>query len=158
MLCLGCGYSLQGLDRNSCPECARAFDPSDPTTFDVKSSSIWRRHALLVLLAPPWIAVIGGHSALVMARLQLGRWPHRDGLDDPKYIPGVMYFGWVWFAGLVLTFPCLVATVVAVFGPRPRYSLCASRELSVLLIGIAWAAALILLFADFARVGVWLLD
>lgn len=157
MLCRGCGYSLKGLDRNCCPECARAFDASDPSTFDAKNHSIWRRHAL-VLLAPPWLAVIGGHAALVLARLQLGRWPHRGGLDDPKYIPGVMYFGWVWFAGLILTFPCLVVTIVAIFRPRPRYTLCANRELSTLLIGVAWTGGLTLLFADFARVGSWLLD
>jgi hypothetical protein len=33
MLCLGCGYDLRGLPENRCPECGRAFDPVDPTTF-----------------------------------------------------------------------------------------------------------------------------
>ncbi len=31
--CLGCGYALRGLGRPVCPECGRAFIPSDTTTF-----------------------------------------------------------------------------------------------------------------------------
>jgi len=33
MRCLGCGYDLRGLPENRCPECGRAFDPDDSTTF-----------------------------------------------------------------------------------------------------------------------------
>ncbi len=32
-LCLGCGYQLRGLPVWRCPECGRAFDPNDATTF-----------------------------------------------------------------------------------------------------------------------------
>lgn len=31
--CLGCGYRLMNLPSQTCPECGRWFDPSDPTTF-----------------------------------------------------------------------------------------------------------------------------
>jgi len=33
MRCLNCGYDLRGLPKNRCPECGRAFDPSDRSTF-----------------------------------------------------------------------------------------------------------------------------
>jgi hypothetical protein len=31
--CLHCGYALRGLTTARCPECGRAFDPTDPATF-----------------------------------------------------------------------------------------------------------------------------
>lgn len=33
MVCLTCGYALDGLPSNLCPECGGAFDPADATTF-----------------------------------------------------------------------------------------------------------------------------
>ena len=33
MHCLDCDYSLHNLSENRCPECGRAFDPDDPTTY-----------------------------------------------------------------------------------------------------------------------------
>lgn len=41
--CLSCGYQLRGLPEAVCPECARAFDPLDPTTFDGDPSRRRRR-------------------------------------------------------------------------------------------------------------------
>lgn len=32
-VCLHCGYSLRGLPENVCPECGKAFDPAEPTTW-----------------------------------------------------------------------------------------------------------------------------
>ncbi len=32
--CLECGYIVEGLSINRCPECGTGFDPTDPTTFD----------------------------------------------------------------------------------------------------------------------------
>ena len=31
--CLGCGYRLTGVNHFRCPECGRAFDPDDPTSY-----------------------------------------------------------------------------------------------------------------------------
>ncbi len=31
--CLGCGYILDGLPENRCPECGQPFDPADPSSF-----------------------------------------------------------------------------------------------------------------------------
>ncbi len=36
--CLDCGYMLDGLPSNRCPECARTFDPTNPRTFAVNNS------------------------------------------------------------------------------------------------------------------------
>jgi hypothetical protein len=32
--CKGCQYSLANLTEPRCPECGRAFDPNEPSTFD----------------------------------------------------------------------------------------------------------------------------
>jgi hypothetical protein len=32
--CLDCGYILDGLPENRCPECGKPFDPNDARTFD----------------------------------------------------------------------------------------------------------------------------
>ena len=34
MHCLTCHYNLRNLVEHRCPECGRAFDPSDPKTFN----------------------------------------------------------------------------------------------------------------------------
>ncbi|MCH8146875.1 MAG: hypothetical protein IH987_02645 [Planctomycetes bacterium] len=45
-MCIDCDYFLRGLDVSVCPECGRAFDPSDATTFQHPSRPVgWRRWA-----------------------------------------------------------------------------------------------------------------
>ena len=39
---MGCRYRLKGLAANRCPECGRAFDPNDETTFDGASRDFTR--------------------------------------------------------------------------------------------------------------------
>lgn len=55
--CKKCGYSLAGLaaDGTACPECGRAFDPADPSTFDnvprrTRRRRLARRLVLIELL------------------------------------------------------------------------------------------------------------
>jgi predicted amidophosphoribosyltransferase len=46
--CSNCGYVLDGLPENRCPECGRPFDPDDPRTFrTARSYNRWRWHVLL---------------------------------------------------------------------------------------------------------------
>lgn len=33
MKCLGCGYILENLPENRCPECGKTFSPDNPFTF-----------------------------------------------------------------------------------------------------------------------------
>jgi len=58
--CLGCGYILEGLPGNRCPECGRAFDLSDPTTYRIGTACPrWWLAFRLVRVPPPasiWIA------------------------------------------------------------------------------------------------------
>ena len=35
MYCRKCGYVLDGLDKNRCPECGREFDPNNQATYKV---------------------------------------------------------------------------------------------------------------------------
>lgn len=45
-VCLRCGYSLRGLPNVVCPECGRAFDPGDASTYrDRATKPSWRRWA-----------------------------------------------------------------------------------------------------------------
>ena len=60
--CLGCGYSLRGLPEHICPECGRAFDPGDPSTYRQGGSKpYWLRWA-----APPksWHGVVAAACTL----------------------------------------------------------------------------------------------
>src|SRR5262245_52788825 len=93
MFCRACGYELRGLGAGACPECGRGFDPADTASFlgDEELKRQRRRRAWI-----GWAATIGAswplvlfawlHLMLVVARLVLGRWPHRTGRDDPKFI------------------------------------------------------------------------
>jgi hypothetical protein len=38
MWCKQCGYALNGLSENRCPECGREFDPNDSSTFSIAST------------------------------------------------------------------------------------------------------------------------
>lgn len=40
--CLTCEYLLRGLPESVCPECGRAFDPSDPSSYQIRPPH-WRR-------------------------------------------------------------------------------------------------------------------
>lgn len=50
-LCLKCGYALQGLSGQLCPECGRPFDLTDPRTFDTPMRRVRRRRRRWILLA-----------------------------------------------------------------------------------------------------------
>jgi hypothetical protein len=91
--CLNCFYVLDGLPAQRCPECGRAFDPGDLSTFTYKLPFVrWRFWMPAVLLT--------GGCGLVLYVL-LGAW-----------------VGYGWATTLVLPF-CLGATLgyLAKFGP-----------------------------------------
>lgn len=48
MYCLGCGYDLQALDQNRCPECGQTFNLADPASY---RRTPCKRH-ISVFLAP----------------------------------------------------------------------------------------------------------
>ncbi len=64
MHCLDCDYPLKKLRDNRCPECGRAFDSRDPTTFRPLAASERRREAIReikgTLAACGILVLIGG--------------------------------------------------------------------------------------------------
>ena len=65
MSCLDCGYDLRGLPENRCPECGRAFDPSNSATFLCRQADGRKYLAaavfgLFVMIAPIMIASLLG--------------------------------------------------------------------------------------------------
>jgi hypothetical protein len=77
--CLGCGYILEGLPENRCPECARAFDPDDPKTYYLAGKArTGALHLVLALLAPgtlmfPWFLAraLGGNTICLLSILSV---------------------------------------------------------------------------------------
>jgi rRNA maturation protein Nop10 len=77
--CLGCGYALRGLPDDNCPECGRAFDPADPSTYGkYRFESKWRRWAqapgighIAVMVVLTLLTVDGRSSPLGMPMLPL---------------------------------------------------------------------------------------
>ena len=172
MNCLDCEYDLRGLPAGSCPECGRAFDPLDPSSFrpgNSRSPRLPMHLALLIVIASslvPVLHVVSGHLALVAARLSLGHWPHRFGRDDPKYIGGgVGFLHSVWMILTVLLIPAIVAWLVfAAAAMFPRRDVDGESELSlfrkpiVAITFFTWIAAIPIIFLDPAKVGVWMFD
>jgi predicted RNA-binding Zn-ribbon protein involved in translation (DUF1610 family) len=103
--CLGCGYRLRGLAAPMCPECGRAFDPGDLTTFDhdprVRRRRRWATRiavwgtviVLVAVFAPRGIM----KSSMVFTCANCGqkitstRWEARP----PSWFPG-QYLGLSW--------------------------------------------------------------
>lgn len=109
--CLGCGYPLHSLPGNVCPECGRAFDPRDPSTFRVQRGEFkWRRFA-----GPPraW------HSAccIVLALV----WVY--GASEPAHVAAFAFpVGCcACFGGALILFANLAFRVYATVGDRFRH-------------------------------------
>jgi len=123
MYCLACTYHLQSLSSHVCPECGRPFDPDDPASyarsrFQVNDERRARRLEICTigLSLIPLIANGFALFALVLARLSLGRWPHRTGGDDPYGIDGLWVFDDLPLYILTLAFPtALLALVLCCF-------------------------------------------
>jgi hypothetical protein len=93
--CLGCGYSLRGLEEAICPECGRAFDPLNSATF-IPTESCPR--SVLGLLTPVrWPVRLAATLSilLVIASAIVGR-----------FVAGVLALWLVVY--LIVAVPCLV--------------------------------------------------
>jgi hypothetical protein len=64
--CLSCKYDLSQLTsggEHRCPECGRAFDPDDPSTFDSKRLRNWPSLLCIVLIGV-LAALYGSYASL----------------------------------------------------------------------------------------------
>ncbi len=65
-LCIGCGYIIDGLPWERCPECGRSFNPGDPSTFRLEGQVDPDRYGGVPILA----------LALLGAGLLVEYWDH----------------------------------------------------------------------------------
>ena len=82
--CIGCGYTLSGLgDIRVCPECARVFDPSDPSTYTLRRPFMgWHYWAtgvgitaaigIAIMIVDVLVIGAGGGSVWLVAPLLIG--------------------------------------------------------------------------------------
>ena len=136
--CLGCGYILDGLTENRCPECGREFAPDDPATYAARQRS-GRPYLVCSLIAAIAMGVLYADLALEIA----GVIP-RPVLPKAAMMPLVLLsgIGSLWI--LVLGFAALRA---------PRSTIRYRRTLvAAVLIAIATFCAFLAAFM-FARSG-----
>ena len=71
MRCLGCQYDLKKLAENRCPECGRAFDPNDASSFESGNREFPFPTVVFCLLL---IFVFVGFMLLALIPIE-GDWP-----------------------------------------------------------------------------------
>lgn len=111
MRCPGCEYDLEGCprweagdgERVTCPECGAVVDPAAAPAGSGRESTARMLFWIAGVLAlTPLAAHAMAHLALIVARVELGRWPHRMGRDDPKGIDAAEPFMSLAFLLLLL--------------------------------------------------------
>ena len=95
--CLSCGYLLRGLPTPVCPECGRAFDPTDASTYDLRPPHwrrrVWMRRGLVAFIISVALAIFAPRN-LLRGQLTLTcqvcgemHTTHRWELLPPRWIP-----------------------------------------------------------------------
>jgi hypothetical protein len=131
--CLGCGYILDGLPENRCPECGRQFDPESPGTFLVEAESA-RPYLLTAVLA-----VLG----VLLPPFVLPRLVAAEG-----WLWGVANFGIVaiWSTSVVVAGVVLVKGTRALWRPRHLFRSRLWLVTAVILVAaLFWAGTILIL-------------
>ena len=156
VFCKRCAYELAGLAEGACPECGRTFSPHDPTSFnDERHPRLSKGLKTALVLGAGWPLIVQGLGAcaLVIARMSLGHWPHRFGMDDPKGIP--------FLSPLMaaLTLACLLLPVSFIASAILVVNALASRAWgwAVVISGV-WLIGIAILRMDFGDIWAWLMD
>lgn len=175
MKCLECQYDLSAITSSKCPECGRAFDKQDPMSVDLQQpgrfGKLVDRFVYSIFAAASTCALLHifvGYVALVAARIDLGRWPHRMGRDDPKFISGfvsAMQLGWIILGLLaaVLLSISFVLSFVALFRLSRCYDQLSRQKRRERLMILGATALIETCFVvhhnlDPAQISVWMLD
>lgn len=159
MRCAACGYELRGLKNCICPECGREFDPAQLAAEEAAGHAGPDRVTLVAyFVSASWPLLLLGwlHLMLLMARLVLGRWPHRYGLDDPKHVAvvGEMHMcGCLSLMLLPIMFIVMVASWVRLAYSAPLLA----AVLAPLAVG-SWVAFVVWPLMDPGEVWVWFWD
>jgi rRNA maturation protein Nop10 len=123
--CRSCDYDLRALAARLCPECGRAFDPADPTTFSDGDHVGWRRfvrRTALGFCAISLLAVLLPHVSACVATITLGHWP-RIYIDDGAGGPLCAVLNWVsiiLLMSIVVTPLALLAAMIGAVAVVPR--------------------------------------
>jgi hypothetical protein len=132
--CLGCGYSLAGLQQRVCPECGRPFDPNDPKTFAASARVPSRTSWILVALA-----LIGALSIYPCIELGLaaGYGYRAFGVWQPPN-SAVFHSSMSALALSILAVSALFCIVVLARGPKgPRIAATLPLILDLIWVGLA---------------------
>ncbi|MFO0837050.1 MAG: hypothetical protein U1D55_00865 [Phycisphaerae bacterium] len=116
--CKGCGYILDGLPEERCPECGRAFSRRDPRTYLHTRRVRWSHR---VVRAVKW----GALTALTLTPISCLAFRFAY-YTDGEVGAGVTLFG--WFLG------CCIALATAVVGSR-RVTVAVVLLLAAILVG-----------------------
>lgn len=104
MRCLKCGYDLSQLTEHRCPECGRAFDPKDPTTFvpefQIRRPTTWDALRIFVW---PFVVLTGMTLVLPSARSNLDA-----GFDSTRDLV-------IYASGLILAISAAFTVIVWIF-------------------------------------------
>ncbi len=92
MRCKACHYSLANLTKNRCPECGRAFDPNDPSTF---ISERYQRPTLRQYLAVSGIVWLGVFVWLALMMFPLDAQDYEHLLFVGSVATGIVLLAWM---------------------------------------------------------------
>ncbi len=160
MKCRDCGYSLEGLSARVCPECSAAFDPADPLTMaPTGRERFWNKPEFYAVVSAvvPWSLVLSIHGMLATARMVLGRWPNRMGMDDPKGIPGLSPMHFVAMVALIALIPAAFVSMLSALAIEAKRGKGAGLRWLLWLIA-SWVVAWTILRQDPAQAFVWFMD
>lgn len=91
MRCLGCGYTINDIARQQCPECGRVFDARDPRTFEREPWGSQRLHdAMARVMMMCWVcAAIGGGASVLRIAVGVIRAAHAQPGEAWRFYIGI---------------------------------------------------------------------
>jgi hypothetical protein len=105
----------------------------------------------------PVLANVFGFLALLIARVSLGRWPHRGGMDDPKNVPGVDPVGIIALLLVIASLPAFVMGIIFLIGLMTHQAWQRAMKAGAIAL-VLWVTGFILARWDPAGVWMWLFD